>query len=78
MCTLLPAKYEVYNKSKEAMNNVNRVNFTTDCGTSQLLLIISDNASNIRRTIKEELEFSQKFTHFGCYAHTVNLIAQIT
>lgn len=39
---------------------------------NKVLLIISDNAANVKRAIKEEL----KLKHFGCYAHTINLIAQ--
>ncbi|XP_049823404.1 E3 SUMO-protein ligase ZBED1 [Aethina tumida] len=115
--SLLPAKYEeVYNKTKEAMCNVNKVTLTTDCWTSsttdnflgvtahflndnleikhavlgcqnakiikniieewhlnnKILIIISDNAPNIKRAIKEELQLK----HFGCHAHTLNLIAQ--
>lgn len=39
---------------------------------NKVLIFISDNAANIKKAIKEELR--QK--HFGCYAHTINLIAQ--
>lgn len=38
----------------------------------KILMIISDNAANICKAIKELL----KIKHFGWYAHTINLIAQ--
>ncbi|CAH1100846.1 unnamed protein product [Psylliodes chrysocephalus] len=38
----------------------------------KILLAISDNAANIKKAILEEL----KWKHFGCLAHTINLIAQ--
>ncbi|XP_018570925.1 zinc finger BED domain-containing protein 1-like [Anoplophora glabripennis] len=37
----------------------------------KILMVISDNAANIKKAIKEELQLK----HFGCYAHTINLIA---
>lgn len=40
--------------------------------TGKILIIISDNAANIKKAIKEDL----KYKHFGCYAHTLNLIAK--
>ncbi|CAH1979230.1 unnamed protein product [Acanthoscelides obtectus] len=39
---------------------------------NKVLIFISDNAANIKKAIKEDLQ--QK--HFGCYAHTINLIVQ--
>lgn len=39
----------------------------------KVLIVITDNAANIKRAIKDELQFN----HFGCYAHTVNFIAQV-
>lgn len=38
----------------------------------KILIVISDNAANIKKAIKEDL----KLKHFGCFAHTINLIAQ--
>ncbi|CAH0562953.1 unnamed protein product [Brassicogethes aeneus] len=38
----------------------------------KILMVISDNAANIRKAIKDEL----KLNHLGCYAHTINLVAQ--
>ena len=37
-------------------------------------MIVSDNAANIRKAIRDEL----KYRHFGCYAHTINLIVMDT
>lgn len=37
-----------------------------------VFLAISDNAANIQKAIKEELGWK----HFGCYAHTINLIVK--
>ncbi|KAB0790275.1 hypothetical protein PPYR_04880 [Photinus pyralis] len=39
---------------------------------NKINIIISDNAANIKKAIQDEL----RFKHFGCYAHTINLIAQ--
>ncbi|CAH1958530.1 unnamed protein product [Acanthoscelides obtectus] len=39
---------------------------------NKVLIFISDNAANIKKAIKEDLQ--QK--HFGSYAHTINLIVQ--
>ncbi|CAH1105851.1 unnamed protein product [Psylliodes chrysocephalus] len=39
---------------------------------SKILLAVSDNAANIKKAIKEDLGWK----HFGCYAHTINLILQ--
>ncbi|CAH1113759.1 unnamed protein product [Psylliodes chrysocephalus] len=38
--------------------------------TDKILLIVSDNASNIKGAIMNELNLK----HFGCFAHTLNLI----
>lgn len=38
----------------------------------KILMVISDNAANIKKAIKDDL----KLKHFGCYAHTLNLIAR--
>lgn len=35
-------------------------------------IAVSDNAANIVKAITEELQWK----HFGCYAHTLNLIVQ--
>lgn len=37
----------------------------------KVLMVISDNAANIKKAIRDELHLK----HFGCYAHTINLIA---
>ncbi|XP_074037291.1 E3 SUMO-protein ligase ZBED1-like [Leptinotarsa decemlineata] len=37
---------------------------------NKILMVVSDNASNIKKAIIDSL----KLKHFGCYAHTVNLI----
>lgn len=37
----------------------------------KVLIVISDNAANIKKAIQEEL----KLKHLSCYAHTLNLIA---
>lgn len=39
---------------------------------NKILMAISDNAANIKKAINEDL----KLNHFGCYARTINLIAQ--
>jgi DNA-binding transcriptional regulator PaaX len=39
---------------------------------NKILLAVSDNAANIKKAIKEDL----KWRHFGCLAHTINLIVQ--
>lgn len=40
--------------------------------TSKILLAVSDNASNIKNAIQNEL----KWRHLGCFAHTLNLIVK--
>lgn len=39
---------------------------------NKILLAVSDNAASIQKAIKEDL----KWRHFGCFAHTINLIVQ--
>nr|CAI5848501.1 unnamed protein product [Callosobruchus analis] len=39
---------------------------------NKILIAISDNAANIKKAIIEDL----KWKHFGCLAHTLNLVAQ--
>lgn len=38
----------------------------------KIILVVSDNASNITGAITNEL----RLKHFGCYAHNINLILQ--
>lgn len=38
----------------------------------KIFLAISDNAANIQKAIRDDL----KWKHFGCYAHTINLIVR--
>nr|CAI5851084.1 unnamed protein product [Callosobruchus analis] len=38
----------------------------------KILIVISDNAANMKKAINDELPLK----NFGCYAHTINLIAQ--
>jgi hypothetical protein len=42
------------------------------CLSNKVLVIATDNAANITNAIKTELGWK----HFGCYAHTLNLIVQ--
>ncbi|XP_074034348.1 E3 SUMO-protein ligase ZBED1-like [Leptinotarsa decemlineata] len=39
---------------------------------NKILIAVSDNTLNIKKAIKYEL----KWKHFGCFAHTINLIAE--
>ncbi|CAG9819749.1 unnamed protein product [Phaedon cochleariae] len=39
---------------------------------NKIMLAVTDNAANIRKAIRDEL----KWKHFGCFAHTINLIAE--
>nr|CAI5817744.1 unnamed protein product [Callosobruchus analis] len=39
---------------------------------SKILLAVKNNAANIKRAVKEDLSWK----HFGCYAHTINLVVQ--
>lgn len=38
----------------------------------KVILVVSDNASNINIAVKKHLDWQ----HFGCYAHSLNLIVQ--
>lgn len=38
---------------------------------NKILIVVSDNASNIKKAVKDILQLR----HFGCYAHSINLIA---
>lgn len=40
--------------------------------TDKVLIVVSDNAANIKGAVVNEL----KWKHFGCYAHTINLIVE--
>lgn len=39
---------------------------------NKILICVTDNAANITKAVREELQWK----HFGCYAHTINLIAE--
>lgn len=66
-CSSFGESHTSYNISKEIKKVLAEWNLE-----GKVLLVVSDNAANIKKAIKEEL----KLVHFGCYAHTVNLIAQ--
>lgn len=40
----------------------------------KVLLVVSDNAANIKKAIRDDL----KLKHFGCFAHSLNLVCQDT
>ncbi|XP_072375369.1 E3 SUMO-protein ligase ZBED1-like [Diabrotica undecimpunctata] len=63
--------FPVQHTSANLATELNRV-VTTWGLESKILLPISDNAPNITKAIKEDLAWK----HFGCYAHTINLIIQ--
>lgn len=57
--------------SKNLANELIRITTEWDV-QNKILLAISDNAANIKKTILEELQWN----HLGCIAHTINLIVQ--
>ena len=63
------AEFKARHTSKELAKELNRV-VTQWNVKNKILVAVSDNASNIKCAIAEEL----KWKHFGCFAHTVNLI----
>ncbi|KAJ8953453.1 hypothetical protein NQ318_023572 [Aromia moschata] len=53
-------------------STINRI--VTDWGLSEkVILVVSDNASNIKNAIIKDLGWK----HFGCFAHTINLICYV-
>lgn len=66
-CSLMRGQHT----SENLAENLNRI--VTDWGLQdKVLLIVSDNASNIKKAISVCL----KWKHFGCFAHTLNLIVR--
>lgn len=63
------AEFKTRHTSKELARELNRV-ITEWNIKKKILIVVSDNASNIKCAITEEL----KLKHFGCFAHTINLI----
>lgn len=57
--------------SKNLASELRRISIDWEI-ENKVLLCVSDNAANIKNAITNELEWK----HFGCYAHTLNLIVQ--
>lgn len=51
---------------------IKRIITEWDIRENKILLAIADNAANIKKTVQEHL----KLRYLGCFAHTLNLIAQ--
>lgn len=66
-CSELPIAHTSINLAEAIRNITNKFHIT-----EKVLAVVTDNASNICGAIKEEL----KWKHFGCFAHTLNLIVQ--
>lgn len=62
--------YEGGHGSKNLADNLRKVISNWNIPEQSILLGISDNAANIKKAISTDL----KWRHFGCYAHTLNLI----
>lgn len=65
------SSYGESHTSENLSNELKKVIFEWNLD-QKILMVISDNAANIRKAIKDDL----KLKHFGCYAHTINLVAQ--
>lgn len=63
-------EYEGGHGSENLSQNLRKVITDWNISENNVLLGISDNAANIRKAISVDL----KWRHFGCYAHTLNLI----
>lgn len=66
-CTSFPESHTSVNLAAELKKIIEEWNLN-----EKILMVVSDNAANIRKAIKDEL----RLKHFGCYAHTINLIVQ--
>lgn len=66
-CSTYAESHTSKNLAKELKKTFDEWNIS-----SKILLMVSDNAANIKKAIKDELQMK----HFGCYAHTINLILQ--
>ncbi|CAG9839181.1 unnamed protein product [Diabrotica balteata] len=64
-CSNLPVQHTSINLAKE----LKRV-FVEWKVENKILMVVSDNAANIKCAIKNDI----KMKHFGCFAHTINLI----
>lgn len=62
--------YEGGHGSTNLADNLRKVISNWNISEQSILLGISDNAANIKKAIATNL----KWRHFGCYAHTLNLI----
>lgn len=61
----LPVQHTAINLSKELKRVLTHWNVI-----DKILMIVSDNAANVKAAIKNEMGFK----HFGCFAHTINLV----
>lgn len=66
-CDSFPESHTAQNLAAAIQQILNEFNLE-----NKVNMVISDNAANIKKAIKDVL----KLKHFGCYAHTLNLIAQ--
>nr|CAI5842454.1 unnamed protein product [Callosobruchus analis] len=66
-CVSMPIAHTSRNLSEEITKIINKFNLN-----NKILAVVSDNATNIKNAILNEL----KLRHFGCFAHTLNLIIQ--
>lgn len=64
-CSTLPVAHTSINLAKELKRILTEWNLE-----KKHLMIVSDNAANIRAAIQNELQWK----HFGCFAHTINLV----
>ncbi|CAG9840757.1 unnamed protein product [Diabrotica balteata] len=62
--------YEGGHGSTNLADNLSKVISNSNISEESILLGISDNAANIKKAISSDLNWR----HFGCYAHTLNLI----
>jgi hypothetical protein len=62
--------YEGGHGSENLAQKLRKVIADWNIAEESILLAISDNAANIKKAISTDL----KWRHFGCYAHTLNLI----
>lgn len=66
-CAQINVSHTSRNLAEEIKNITEKYNLT-----KKIVAVISDNAANIKNAVMNELQLK----HFGCFAHTLNLIVQ--
>jgi hypothetical protein len=66
-CSLITGSHTSENLAENIKNMIAKFKLS-----NKVLIAVTDNACNIKKAINSHLQWK----HFGCYAHTLNLIVQ--